>query len=254
MKLKHAAIIATVLVILVGVAMIVPMFFYHNEEAKFESKLMLSFSVLPGENVIPWCQELATALNSLQVGGSVFFVGEVAEKYPQCLSYFKNQIDIGSQTYSNADLTQITDYSLKLEEVQKGKNAVDKAGRIQSRIFRAPFGATDGDIYSLLSQSGIQADFSYDQQYNLYRQDQFVKYKATVYNGYAVAPNVLSNLSESDWPVIVCFDNTQPVSEIEKFLSGLDMSELRFVNASELAGSMLTSRGVAYGDSRTASK
>jgi len=182
----------------------------------------------------------------------VFITGQAAEQYPQCVSYFSEKVDIGSQTYSNSNLTSIADYSLKLREVEQGKTAVDNAGKLTSGIFRAPFGAVDEDIYSLLTRSGIQADFSYNQQYNVFEKGRFIKYAAAGYNGYATSPGLFAELSAAK-PIIIFFDNTRPVSEIEQFLSGLKLDRFKIMNASELVGFSLTNRGVVNGDRRITS-
>jgi peptidoglycan/xylan/chitin deacetylase (PgdA/CDA1 family) len=253
LKLRNAAIIATVLVIVAGAALISPLFLRHNGNAQTKPKVMLGFSVLPGNEVLTWCRDLSSLLESHRIGASVFIVGRVAEQYPGCISYFSSKIDLGSQTYSYSNLTGIADYALKLQEVQKGKEAVDKAGNIYSRIFRAPFNATDQDIYSLLSRSDILADFSYDQQYNVYRQGQFIKYNAAVFDGHNLTGDSFMKLYEDTRPNIIFFDNTQPISVIEAFLSSLDPGKLEFVNASELVGFSLTDRGAEHGDRGTAS-
>lgn len=253
MKLKHAAILATLLVIAAGAALISPLFLRQNnaETTRPKPRVMLSFSVLPQADVITWCQDLSSFLNAQHIGASVFFVGQVAEKDPECVSVFGDRVDIGSQTYSNANLNAIDDYSVKLEEIQEGKMAVDIAGNLSTGIFRAPFGATDSDIYSLLDRSNIQADFSYRQQYNVYLQGHFIKFAVDGYTGQDNPSDVYSKISVSANPSIIFFDNTRPVTEIEHFLSGLKMTDINFVNASELIGSSLTVREIEYGDSRT---
>jgi hypothetical protein len=253
LKLRHAAVIATALVIVAGAALISPLFFRHYESNELKPKVMLSFSILPGADVLTWCQDLASLLGAHKIGASVFVVGEVAEQSPQCLSYFSNQVDIGSQTYSNKDLTTIADYSIKLQEVQQGKTAIDKAGNLYSRIFRAPFGDTDPDIYSILSRSDIQADFSYDQQYNVFRQDQFVRCDANVFNGDDSSRKISLNLFDLVKPNIIFFDNSHPISAVKGFLAKIKTDRIDFVNASELAGYSLTSRGVGNGNGRAAS-
>ena len=252
MKLKHAALLATVLVILAGGALISPLFLRHQANPG-KPRIMLSFSIAPQSNVTDWCRDLGSVLDEHQIGASVFITGSVAEQYPQCLTYFGDRIDIGSQTFSNSDLTQIADYSLKLEEVQRGKRAVDEAGDLVSQIFRAPFGATDQDIYSLLSRSGIMADFSYLQQYNVFQQGQFVKYAAAGFSGSDKTVDVAARLSGPGSTNLVFFDSSCAVSDIAGFLSQLDMTKYDFVNASQLAGTKLTTRGVKNGDRRFAS-
>jgi len=241
LRLRHAAIIATVLVIVAGFAMISPLFL-RPDRTEPKQRVMLSFSVSESNDAPQWCKNLSSILNNYNIGATVFVVGKVAEQYPQVVSYFGDRVDIGSQTYNNIDLTSIPDYSLKLQEVEEGKTAVDNAGNFYSRVFRAPFGATDQDIYSLLSRSGIMADFSYDNQYNLYQNGQFVRYDAAVYEGRDYSPDFFLTLPNIPKPLIIVFDNTYPISSIESFISGLKKGHLEFVNASQLAGFTLTDR------------
>lgn len=242
MKLKHAAIIITALVIVAGFAMISPLFF-QPDEAEPKQRVMLSFSVSESADVMDWCQSLSSLLNTYDIGASVFIVGKVAEQYPQVVPYFGNKVDIGSQTYSNFNLTNIPDYSVKLQEVKEGKTAVDNAGNLYSRIFRAPSGATDEDIYSLLSRSGILADFSYENQYNVYRDGQFVKYDAVVYMARDYSLDFFSTLPQTTKPVIIFFDNSYSIPDIEVLISRLKKANVEFVNASGLTGLTLTTRG-----------
>jgi len=241
LRLKHAAIIATGLVLVAGFAMISP-FFLRGGKTEPEQRVMLSFGVSESNNVVEWCKNLSSILDSYNIGATVFVVGKIAEQYPQIVSYFGDKVDVGSQTYNNLDLTSIPDYSLKLQEVQEGKTAVDNAGNIYSRVFRAPFGATDQDIYSLLSRSGILADFSYNDQYNVYQNGQFVRYDAAVYEGRDLSTDFSLTISNISKPLIIEFDNTCPISIVETLIFWLKKDHLEFVNASQLAGFTLTDR------------
>ncbi|MFC1933422.1 hypothetical protein ACFLXU_07400 [Chloroflexota bacterium] len=121
-------------------------------------------------------------------------------------------------------------------------------------IFRAPFGATDQNIYSLLSRSGILADFSYENQYNVYQDGQFVKYDAITYMARDYSPGFFSTLSQTSKPVIIVFDDSYSISDTEELISGLKKANVEFVNASELTGLTLTIRGGELGNRKTASK
>ncbi|MFC2071873.1 polysaccharide deacetylase family protein [Chloroflexota bacterium] len=242
MKIKHVGLITTTLVIIVGFAITSPLFSSHNETVA-KQRVMLSFSISENNDVTTWCQSLASILNKNNIGASIFLVGKLAEQYPQVVSYFGDKVDMGSQTYSNLDLNEISDYSVKLQEVKDGKSAVDNAGNIDTRIFRAPFGATDQDIYSLLSRSGILVDFSYEEQFNIYRYGQFVKYDATTYDVRDYPPEFFSQLPETGKPAIIFIDNSYPISGIADLISTLERQGLELVNASELTGLSLSSYG-----------
>ena len=204
---------------------------------------MLSFDVNNNENHSLWCSELASVLNEENVKATIFFSGKIAEKNPELLAYFGDGIDIGSQTYNYVDLTSVSDFSVQLQEVQKGKQAVDLAGNLFSRVFRAPYGATDENIYYLLSQSDIIADFSYSQQYNLFQNGQFLKYDAINYNGSLDSVELISNNPKPSPLYIITFDSSYSIQQILAVISGLKEAEVQFVNASDVTGVDLTGRG-----------
>ena len=66
-----------------------------------QPKLMLSFSISESYNVKAWCQNLSTLLEKYSTEATIFFAGKVAEKNPECVTFFNEAIDIGSQTFSN---------------------------------------------------------------------------------------------------------------------------------------------------------
>lgn len=206
-------------------------------------KLMLAFSISNSVDVIEWCQNLSNILKNHSIEATVFFVGEIAEKNPECVTAFGNEIDIGSQTYSNIDLTSINDYSKQLEEVEKGKNLVDIAGNLDSKTFKAPFGTTDQNIYSLLNKNGILADFSYENQYNIYQNDQFIKIEIETFQYPEIPSELFSKTNEQSKPIILYLDNNIPIYEIEKLILQLEESNFETVSASNLVGRNLTFRG-----------
>ena len=237
-----AAVFASALVIAVGFLLVSPLFFTGlNFDAK--QQIMLSFSVLESEGCVAWCDDLSSTLRVYDIGGTVFFVGSVAEEYPQCVPLFDDNVDIGNQAFSISNLTAIADYTVQLEEVRRGKLAVDAAGDLYSRVFRAPNGATDQNIYSLLSRNGILADFSYRNQYNVFIDGQFVRFDAVVFDGAAVSASSLLALEKTSQLVIVQFDDSCPVDVIAGFIGALKTGKFDFVNASQATGLNLTVRG-----------
>ena len=248
MKLKHAAILATGLIIVIGIIMIIPLFLRQSHQSLPKPQVMLSFNISEDADAVEWSQDLSAILKSYDLGASVFIMGKVAEQYPQCLTVFSEKVDIGSQTYNNVNLTEISDYSLKLQEIQQGKQAVDQAGNIVSKLFRAPFMVTDQDIYSLLSRSEILADFSYPEQYNVYVQGHFIKYEAAVYKYSQNSVDLVSKIQDTTRPQLVIFDNCDSITEIKNFLASLNMQKIDIINASDLTGQVLTVRGDPNGD------
>ncbi|UCC58539.1 MAG: polysaccharide deacetylase family protein [Candidatus Bathyarchaeum sp.] len=208
---------------------------------------MLSFDIRDTEDLVTWCSELASFLEEQNVKAAIFFPGKIAEENPECLAYFGEGIDIGSQTYNYVDLTSVSDFTVQLEEVRKGKEAVDNAGNLFSRVFRAPYGATDENIYYLLSQCGVIADFSYEQQYNLFQNGQFIKYNAITYEGSIDSVELILNKTRSTDLKIITFDSSRSVSQIVDVISRLKNGEVKFVSASDVAEVDLTGRGVSPG-------
>lgn len=245
MKLVHLGAISTGTIILIGVVLVAPSFFRAPYRSNPATPVLLVFDVRESgdpKEVSRWCKDLSAFFAEHQVRGAVFVSGEVAQAAPECAS-FPQEVDVGSSTYSYSNLAAVGDYAAALDEVQRGKQAVDKAGNLDSKLFRAPYKSTDGDIYSLLERSGVVADFSYDDHYNKYENGLFIRYEAKGYSG----PQVLAK----DWgenpsvPLIVSYDNSVPVDQIAdavlELKSGLG-SGFKFVSASGLAGLDLTVR------------
>jgi peptidoglycan/xylan/chitin deacetylase (PgdA/CDA1 family) len=242
LKLKYVSAIITVLVIVIGLAMISPLYL-RPSQVQTQQRVMLTFNVLESSNAVDWCKGLSSTLSTYNLPATVFIVGKIAEEYPQTVLSFDNSVDIGSETYNYTNLTTIHDYTLKLEEVKEGKLAVDNAGHLDSKVFRAPYGATDLDIYSLLSRSGILADFSYKNQYNVYLNGQFIRFDATTYEGQDYPPSYFLTPNKTSLPLIIDFNNTYSISNIASYLSKLKTGDFDFVNGSELVGMALTTRG-----------
>ncbi len=242
MNIRLAATIATAIVIIAGFAMISPLFF-HPEAPIIKQKMMLSFSVTEPHNSADWCKNLSLILNNYDLEATVFIAGKIAEENPQTVLTFSNKIDIGSRTYNNVDLSKISDYSLKLQEVLAGKVAVDTVGNLDSKLFQAPYQATDQDIYSLLNRNNITADFSYYNQYNLFYDGQFVKFDSKTYDAQDYEPIFFLSLPTTNQPIILSFDNSCPTSEIDAYLSEMIHGNFDFINASRMTGLPLTIRG-----------
>jgi peptidoglycan/xylan/chitin deacetylase (PgdA/CDA1 family) len=252
MKMAYVGAISTSVVITIGIAMIVPAFLQHNiagSIAKRPTPVMLSFDVLEAEttsqDVDDWCKVLALVLEEHDVPGALFLSGKMAKAHPECISSFSADIDIGSQTYSYAKLTSIDDYLQALKEVKEGKEAVDEAGKLDSKLFRAPYGSTDENIYSLLGRSNITADFSYKGQYNKYESGLFIRYDLITLNGTDYYSISSDRLELSEKPININFDNSMQPHDIDVVISELKSDyggDIVFVNPSGLTGVDLTIR------------
>jgi hypothetical protein len=235
LKLRQTAIIATVLVIIAGFAMIAPLFFQHDQQQTGSKQIvMLSFTVSETYNVVDWCQNLSSILSSYNLPATIFIEGKIAEQDPQTVECFGSQVDFGSLTYDNVNLTTIDDYSLKLWEVKQGKAAVDSSTNKNSTVFQAPNGATDQDIFSILSSSGIKADFSYKDHFNLYRNGRFEKIGADIVDVKDYTTENLLKREITTRPLILQFDNTLTTEQVDSFLFSLKAGTYNFVKSSAL--------------------
>ena len=231
MKIVQVSAISTAIVILLGIAMVLPPYIQAN---KSPLVVLLSFNIIDDRNTPQWCHSLSSILKNNNIKATIFVTGKVAERYPDCVTVFSS-MDVGSQTYSYTNLSSINEYSTELDEITNGKIAVDNAGNIDSKVFRAPYGFTDENIYSLLNRSGILADFSYNNQYNKYYNGEFIKFDLTAYNGTSHSTDFFRALPV-DKPIMINFDNTVPVEKIQDFITNLKSRQILFVDASELTG------------------
>jgi hypothetical protein len=242
MKLAPMGALATSIVVAVGIILIIPSY----TEKKDPTPVVLSFVVTNDDGNIPkWCNDLAGILDSDQVKAVVFVSGKIAQAHSECASSFSKlgSVDVGSQTFSYANLTSIKDYTVALKEVQDGKSAVDHAGAVESKIFRAPNSLTDANIYSLLERSGILVDFSYADHYNRYENGQFVRYPLTRIENPKASQELFNSLSAAGTPAMLEFDNSIQPSDIHQFISELKSAtsgKVRIVDASDLVGKNLT--------------
>lgn len=240
MKLTHAAVVSTTLIITFGISIVAPNFLRPSVVQKL--KIMLSVSIIDPANVSAWCGDLAAFLGESGKSATIFFVGKIAEAFPESVRGFSSNVDVGSETYSYVDLASLRDSSLQLEEVDRGKFVVDAAGNLSSKLFKAPFVSAGENIYSLLRTSGIVADFSYDDHYNVRVNDQFIKYGCLAYNGCEHSADFFMSLPKTELAIILYFNNTVTVSNIVGLVSQLHGNDVEFVSASQLTGLSLTER------------
>lgn len=243
MKLVYFGGISTGIVLILGMVMVLPPFLQPEPK----QQLLLSFSISDSENLSNWCDELSSVLFENKVKAAVFISGEVAEEFPRCVTSFSHEVDIGSQAFHYSPITKISAYSLQLDEIQKGKNIIDEIGNLDTKLFKAPYGETDDNIYSLLSHSDILADFSYKDQYNKFYEDQFIWFKIKSYESSDYSNSVTPIISDieskgNQIPIVINFEGKIPIEEIEEIIFDLKSKNFEFVNASDLVGYDLTQR------------
>ena len=222
--------------------MVAPIFF-REQTTPQKPTIMLSIEIKNNKNITEWCNELSSILQENNIKATIFFPGKIIEQNPTILNYFKQGIDIGSQTYNYINLTSESDFTKQLNEVKKGKQIIDIKGNLNSQIFKAPYGETDENIYYLLNQCNITADFSYQTQFNLYENGQFIKYEAITCTNNIDSIKTTINNSENQELFIIPFDNTNSIQDISDIILELKKINIQFVNASDIAGTDLTGRG-----------
>ena len=235
MKLILGAVISTASVILLGVLIVAPSFF----ESEKLTSVMLTFEIYEDQNLDVWCSDLAEFLKSKNIRGIIFISGDVAKKNPSCITSFYN-FDIGSQTYSYVSLPQISNYGVQLEEVKKGRDTINQVGNINSKLFKAPFGDIDENIYSLLSSNDILADFSYQNQYNKFYDNKFLKFDLLTINSKDISTVTLQSIESSTTPVQIEFNSSMTLEEIKKITLQIQSSNIDFATASDITQMELT--------------
>ena len=238
MKLIFGAVIATATVIILGVLIVIPSFFPSENHAD----VMLVFNIYDHPNLDNWCRNLSDFLASENVIGTIFISGDLAKTNPSCVTSFSKAFDVGSQTYSFTPLTQISDYAIQLEEVKKGRDSINEVGNLDSKLFKAPYGETDENIYSLLSSNEILADFSYQNQYNKFYDDKFLKFDILTLNSQDISSNSLQAVKSSAIPVQIEFDSSMSLEEIQRITLQIKSLNVDFVTASEITKMDLTRR------------
>ena len=242
MRIGHAGFVATVLVLAVGIGMILPVFFSDaRNSARLEVALIFEVGN-PSDKL--WCQGVSNTLTREGIRATVFFSGEFAYTHPECVQCFSEGVDIGSQTLSYSNLTSITDYTVQLGEVVDGKAKVDEAGELDSKLFRAPYGSTDENIYSLLSRAGILADFSYTDHYNIFYEGQFIRIDASIYElSQTHAYDLVTSAKELGVQrILVIIDETSLSEEYTQLIQTLRSEGYNFINVTDLAEFEVTTR------------
>lgn len=228
------SVLITTAVILVGVLIISPAFLENKEK----SKIILSFDLNPSDNLENWCEDLSQITHK-DVRFVVFMHGELAKNHPTCLVGFGEKVDIGSKTYDNLELPTLDDYLEQLDQVKRGKKAIDEIGNFDSKIFRAPGMVTDDNIFSLLSKNGIDFDLSYSDHYNKFHNGQFLRFELISIDWRDIETITFSEL-DKETPILISIDNSVSVNEITKIIDKLKKKNVKFVNPSDLMEKDLT--------------
>jgi Polysaccharide deacetylase len=245
---KITGAIITALVIVFGVALLYPALRLNLDRTndKVESddpSVLLAFNIVNSSNLPAWCHDLSGFLRDNYIHSTIFMTGIIAKAYPTCVSSFSEDTDIGSMSYSYDNVTSISSYPAQLSHIKEGKVAIDEAGKLNSTLFRAPYGNVDQNIYSLLSRSQILADFSYGDHYNIYTNGLSGK------TFYTFPIRTLTNLSEiqnsttnTTIPLMFNFYNFDSIRNIKDIINSTSKYQHQFVSPSDLTRMDLTIR------------
>jgi hypothetical protein len=226
--------ISTSIVLILGMAMVVPAFIFASTAESEKLRVLIQIEIVEDDNLPFWCSEFNEKLEDGGIKSVVFLTGEIAESNPECI-FNVSGVDVGNQGYRYHDITQISDYSQQLSEIKKGKTTIDNLGGFESKVFKAPFGSTDENIYSLLDKSGILGDFSYSDHYNLFVDDQFVKFDLLTVDNVKELDSI-----DSLQIVTFSFNNLESVDSIFNTVDEINKYPILFVNPSDLYGESLT--------------
>ncbi len=239
MRIKYASIIATAIVLSFGVLIILSPLI----NATKQQPVLLSFEINNENNLPQWCDGVSSILKKYDISATIFAPGDIASSYPGCFKNLPHGVDIGSETFHYVDLTNITDYEEQINEVVSGKKSIDNAAGVNSKLFKAPYGKTDQNIYSLLTKAGILADLSYVDHYNKYYNGQFIKFDLDTYNGSSLAADLLHSLHSPN-PILIKFDSSDSLNSIDDVISHLKAQRVQFLTVSEITGLNLTDGGL----------
>jgi hypothetical protein len=224
-------------VILVGVLIVVPAFL----EDRNKTQILLSFDLIEEKELGKWCENLSNYSKEKSIPLTILIYGELAENYPNCITSFGRQVDVGSKTYSKMVLPSETDYLKQFDEVRKGKETIDKIGNLDSKIFKAPGMKTDENIYSLLSRNGIEFDLSYYDHYNKLVEEKFLRFDLVTSKWNDIDSIRFSKLDKSI-PVLIEFDSSVSVEKVKEIVDTLKKKNVNFITPSDLMGKKLSIR------------
>jgi len=232
-------VLATAIVIIIGTLYAAPPYLAWVESSQRVPTVILSLSITSDQDMPQWCEDAADYLNNNRIDAVVYFSGEVADRYPDCVRSFHTGVELGSSTYSFKKLSSDRDYLEQLEDVRMGKFAIDSIAGIDSKVFKAPFGYTDDNIYSFLSRNDIIADFSKTGSYNGYDGKNFIFHDLQTFAiGIDSDDVILSRLEKKTISAVqLSADNSIPIAKITSLIDEtIAKHRTNFVNASEITG------------------
>lgn len=108
-----------------------------SPDAKGKKYVALTFDEGPSENT----QQIVKILQEKGVGATFFLSGDMVKKYPDAVKAIaQTGFDIGSNTYSDTDLSTLTGDDLR-SQISRGFDAISKASDTSTALLRPPYGS-----------------------------------------------------------------------------------------------------------------
>lgn len=230
-KLIIAGIIATSLTVMTGLIILLPVFLVPQHQ----TNVLLTIDINTSESLTEICNFIPI-LQQNNIPITFFISGKDAEENKNCLSNLPKNIVVGSKTYDNIILPTIDDYSIQLDEVQRGKQTIDSITHTNTIFFRSPQGITDDNIYSLLSKNGILGDFSYSDHYNKYYKKKFLRFDISAYNGTKLSEQELYSIVMKSDTMWVYFSGEISVGHVLDMINVMKKQHVNFVSINEMTG------------------
>ncbi|WP_412850993.1 polysaccharide deacetylase family protein [Chryseobacterium sp. PMSZPI] len=93
-------------------------------------------------------------LKEHQVKATFFCIGKQIEKYPETFQrIIAEGHTVGNHTLSHSNATGFLSTSKMIEEIEKCDEIMDKVARIQTDLYRPPFGVTNPNIAKAIQQT-----------------------------------------------------------------------------------------------------
>lgn len=100
--------------------------------------------------------QIIDILKDYEVGGTFFFLGSNAKKYPDSVRYVQeNGYSIGNHSMNHANLTR-TSIEEQEKDLLNSTNAIEDITNVKMALFRPPYGALNEQVTALVQQHGYK--------------------------------------------------------------------------------------------------
>jgi hypothetical protein len=239
MKLEHQAMLATGIILAVGLTIVLIVFLPQEKQyvaniSAHHANVLVTFDLTSPSK--EWCSGMNDMLRHDNIQGIVFISGIDASNNTSCVLDIPSYVSVGSKTYDGVILPSIADYTEQLRQVHDGKQDIDQLVGVNTVVFKAPHNIVDQNIFSLLSNNNILLDFSYIDHYNKFYNGKFLRFDIKSYNGSSLSSSDITSIIGSNEPVMVYFDNSQSISTINNVLSNMTAGNVYFSSMKDITG------------------